>query len=473
MNNIFYVKNKLSSYFYNNASFSTKSVLFVFLVAALIRITYVWFFVDIQNLTHEDQGFYIYLGQTMAKTGEFSQNINGVSTHVTERTIGYPFFLSIIYSIFGENNMYVIFVQIIIDSLTCVIIGLLSGLITRYGFLIAGTVSALNLNMIILSGMILTDTLFLFFFSLFILFLFSYFRKEKKIQLFLSIIFLSIATLIRPVSYYLIALLLLLLIVKFLLEKLQFKEVVKVLFVYLIPFMVIFGNTHYRNYHEYKTYSLVSQGGMHTLNWVVPAVYQYSGQGSYQEGKEIAKKHLNNSMIKDGINELSDNPFKSSSYRMGIAKEVLLEFGLLNIAHAWATGTLINLISPSVAYAPIVRKMDHPSFYATIGNGAIEKLVNYISNTNALTYLFIIIVGSLFSIVFLFMFLIGLYKLMLFSRFNKNYRDVVIFSLFIIGYFFAITGPIVGVKYRLPIEPIMTLFFSYAVVNLLRRYRSK
>jgi len=409
----------------------------------------------------------------MAETGEFIQYMDGMSVSVTERVPGYPFFLSIIYSLFGENNIAVVLIQVVIDGLTCVIIGLLSGLVMRHGFLIAGTVSALNLNMIILSGMILTDTLFLFFFSLFILFLFSYFRKEKKIQLFLSIIFLSIATLIRPVSYYLIALLLLLLIVKFLLEKLQFKEVVKVLFVYLIPFMVIFGNTHYRNYHEYKTYSLVSQGGMHTLNWVVPAVYQYSGQGSYQEGKEIAKKHLNNSMIKDGINELSDNPFKSSSYRMGIAKEVLLEFGLLNIAHAWATGTLINLISPSVAYAPIVRKMDHPSFYATIGNGAIEKLVNYISNTNALTYLFIIIVGSLFSIVFLFMFLIGLYKLMLFSRFNKNYRDVVIFSLFIIGYFFAITGPIVGVKYRLPIEPIMTLFFSYAVVNLLRRYRSK
>jgi len=30
-------------------------------------------------------------------------------------------------------------------------------------------------------------------------------------------------------------------------------------------------------------------------------------------------------------------------------------------------------------------------------------------------------------------------------------------------YFIAITGPIIGVKYRLPIEPIMTIFIVYAI----------
>ena len=44
-------------------------------------------------------------------------------------------------------------------------------------------------------------------------------------------------------------------------------------------------------------------------------------------------------------------------------------------------------------------------------------------------------------------------------------REMVLFSLFIIIYFMAITGPIIGVKYRLPIEPIMTMFFSYALVK--------
>jgi len=48
------------------------------------------------------------------------------------------------------------------------------------------------------------------------------------------------------------------------------------------------------------------------------------------------------------------------------------------------------------------------------------------------------------------------------GRWNKG---TILFLLFIIIYFVAITGPIVGVKYRLPMEPIMTIFFSYALVR--------
>jgi hypothetical protein len=48
------------------------------------------------------------------------------------------------------------------------------------------------------------------------------------------------------------------------------------------------------------------------------------------------------------------------------------------------------------------------------------------------------------------------------SRYGNN-REVIIFSLFIVSYFLSITGPIIGVKYRLPIEPIMMLYVTYAV----------
>jgi hypothetical protein len=37
----------------------------------------------------------------------------------------------------------------------------------------------------------------------------------------------------------------------------------------------------------------------------------------------------------------------------------------------------------------------------------------------------------------------------------------VITLLILVGYFLAITGPIIGVKYRLPIEPILILFATY------------
>jgi hypothetical protein len=48
------------------------------------------------------------------------------------------------------------------------------------------------------------------------------------------------------------------------------------------------------------------------------------------------------------------------------------------------------------------------------------------------------------------------------SSYSGNHnKEILIFSLFIVVYFMAITGPVVGVKYRLPIEPFMVLYFTY------------
>ena len=70
--------------------------------------------------------------------------------------------------------------------------------------------------------------------------------------------------------------------------------------------------------------------------------------------------------------------------------------------------------------------------------------------------------------IFIIIFVYGLYKMAYFAWVENRNREILFLSLFIIIYFLAITGPVIGVKYRLPIEPIMTLFFAYAASNLLR-----
>jgi hypothetical protein len=409
----------------------------------------------------EDQSMYIQLGKTMAKTGSFIQDTNNDYTAVTDRLPGYPALLAAIYTLFGENNMAIVAVQILIDSLTCVVIGLIAESVVNRGFVIAGMVSALNLNMIILSGMILTDTLFLFLFSLFILFIFYYLKSTSKLHIILSISFLCVATLVRPVSYYLLLLLLPLLVVFLIWKKISLKNTVYSLMLYLIPVIIIFGPTHYRNYNEYNSFSLVSQGGGHALYWVVPATYQYSGQGSYQEGQVFAEDYIKHTMKRDNLSKLPDNPFEDSSYHMKVAKEALSELGLLNILHAWSAGSVINLLTPSAVYAPIVRSMDYSSFYATPGNGAVEKLLNYVTSTNSILYLSIIVIGAISSLIFLIISVFGFYKMVKFNRTNVQNIGIILFSLLIMTYILTITGPVVGVKYRLPIEPIMTLFIAY------------
>mgnify|MGYP001310235630 CR=1 FL=1 len=134
--------------------------------------------------------------------------------------------------------------------------------------------------------------------------------------------------------------------------------------------------------------------------------------------------------------------------------------GLLNMLHAWSVGTAINLLAPSAAFAPEIRAMEHPSFYETEGNGIVEKLFNYIKNSSGFLYLSILVVGTIISIIFTMLALIGVFKMI-----SVLPPITVTTLLLLVGYFFAITGPIIGVKYRLPIEPLLTLFASYAVVN--------
>jgi len=450
-----------------------KNILFIFFLALVLRAGYAWFFIEENSLMLEDQMVYIQLGKAMAETGDFLQVTNNGYAAVTDRLPGYPALLATVYSLFGENNMAVVVVQIIIDSLTCIVIALIAESVIKGGFIVAGIVSALNLNMIVLSGMILTDTLFLFIFSLFILLVCRYIKHPNSFKLFLAISILCLSVLVRPVSYYLIFLLLPLLIGFFIWRRMLFKQVVYSLLLYIIPIVIVFGSIHYRNYYEYNSFLLTSQGGGHALHWIVPATYQYSGQGSYQEGQLLVKNRLEKTIRKDGFQISTTDSFKNSSYKMNVAKEMLTELGLLNVLHAWSAVAVINLLTPSIAHAPVVRTMEHPSFYETPGDGAIEKLFNYTANTDSLLYLSIIIIGSMISLVFLIISAVGLYKMINFERFIMIYGEILLFLLFIVIYFIVITGPIVGVKYRLPIEPIMTIFFSYTLVKFRKKYWSR
>ena len=231
--------------------------------------------------------------------------------------------------------------------------------------------------------------------------------------------------------------------------------------------VVALGSIHQRNYEQYGSVALVSQTGTHLLNWIVPATYQYSGQGSYQEGQQLAMNRLSSAMQRDQLEVLSPNPFESSTYRASVGKDILNDLGFLNTLKAWVVGSTINLLAPSVSYAPALRAMEHPSFYETKGNGIVEKLFNYIKDSSGFLYLSILVVGTIISIIFTILALVGVFKMI------SAFPPITVTTLLIlVGYFLAITGPIIGVKYRLPIEPILILFVTSFLSGAFFKYGS-
>jgi hypothetical protein len=254
-------------------------------------------------------------------------------------------------------------------------------------------------------------------------------------------------------------------VVFFIFNKTSIKKSSLGVLIYIIISLVTLGGVHYKNYIAYNSFSYVSEGGVHALNWVYPASYQYSSQGTYEEGKKIANLYLDKAMERDNIYQFSDNPFSHSRYLMSVAKDALFELGALKLAQAWAVGTVINLISPSLAFSPVVRSMEHPSFYMTGGSGIFEKMYNYISKTNSLLYISLLFFGTVSSFLFVLATIVGFLKII--SKDRAMAESATLYFLFtVVVYFVAITGPVIGVKYRLPIEPIMTIFVVYAISRI-------
>jgi 4-amino-4-deoxy-L-arabinose transferase-like glycosyltransferase len=429
-----------------------KNSALLFIFALLVRGVYTFIFVEIEFLTSEDQMGYIQYAKEILH--------NGFLGITSERVPGYPFFISVISSVFGESLWNVIAIQVLLDSASCILIAIMAKVLFGAGFWIAGVMSAINLNMIIISNALLTDTLFLFLFTVFLFALIKFIQNERIGWFIIFVTFLSLSALVRPASYYLIPLLLISVVIWRLWLRDNLLKVGMLSLLYLLIASVLLGGIHQRNLQEYGSKAFVSQSGTHLLGWVVPATYQYSGQGSYQEGQKLARDKLNLSLRKDQLDDVPSNPFESSLYKSSVAKGIFIEFGYIKTLKAWFVGSAVNLFAPSVAYAPALRSMEHPSFYETKGNGIVEKLENYIKSSNGLLYLSILTLGTIISLLFNLTAFIGAYKMALVVP-NITLTKLII----IIGYFLAITGPVIGVKYRLPIEPILIMFFTYSILS--------
>lgn len=441
-----------------------KRVMGVFGFALMVRIGYIGLFVTPEQLVVEDQSLYISMARLIQDSG--------LDALTSERVFGYPLFLSVVMFLFGHGLYGVLGVQAVIDSFSCVLAGRMAEAVLGRGFLFAGLLSALNLNMVILSGMVLTDSLFLCLFSLFLLFLIRFLHGRRTTDYISCLLFLVVATAVRSVSYYLIPCVMLALAGWSGLAGITTRRIAFQLMVGVAIFGAILGPQHMRNWQRYETFSLVSQGGTHLLGWVVPAVYQYSGRGSYQEGQDLANARLQQTMAADGLLALPENPFAASRYLAEIAGQTLRDLGWVNVIKAWSVGAVINFLAPSSAFAPAVRAMEHPSFYGTPGDGVVQKLWNYLTDSSGVLYLFLLVIGTFTSLVFFFGFVVGLWGVIrqsLASRAANNTLGSVIFLGAIVAYFVGVTGPIIGGKYRLPIEPIMTIFVVGAGYRYVRR----
>jgi hypothetical protein len=169
------------------------------------------------------------------------------------RTPGYPAFVAAVYRVFGlGDNTAVLLAQILVSGATVLLAYLLATRMwsTSVG-LLAALFAALEPLQNATSATLLTETLSAFMLMAVALVGYQALSDERPrpARWVLLGFLLAVATLVRPIAYYLPLLVLLLLLVRYARRRDAWRDVVMVAAAFLVPLVVLVGGWQYRN-HE-------------------------------------------------------------------------------------------------------------------------------------------------------------------------------------------------------------------------------
>ena len=154
-------------------------LLVVFSVALLIRgILFLNVINHPQVILQPDSRMYVSLAQGIRQHGTHCYPDKPEHLDV-ERMPGYPLFLAFFLWSFGGSLLPVVVIQIILDSLSCVLIYHLGETIWKGTGLISGILASLIMGMITYSHFILNDSLFLFIFLILLTVILRFLREPE------------------------------------------------------------------------------------------------------------------------------------------------------------------------------------------------------------------------------------------------------------------------------------------------------
>lgn len=197
-----------------------------------------------------DSPDYINTGIMLVSQGVFAQDYNGALVYELRRTPGYPLFLGILHGIMKIPLEGVIFLQLLLTMLAAFITYKAAFEIDKRIAFLSGAIVLFDLPTAMFSLQILTEALYLFLISLFMFFGIRYLEKRKLQLVILLAILLAAATYVRPISYYLGAIVAIFILFTSMRDK--FKKAIFHTLVFLLVAYGLLGIWQLRNYIHFK-----------------------------------------------------------------------------------------------------------------------------------------------------------------------------------------------------------------------------
>ena len=423
---------------------------FILFFAFALRLINLFFNnLDINMYLTEDQ--LMYWDWSIKKA--YTLNSIETKTELLERMPASFLFFQFSIWLLGEDLFSVLLMQIFIDSINCLIIAYIAKSLNKKLFFLAGILASISPLMIIISSQILSDTIFLFFFSCYIYFFLNFVLNKNKNFFYYAGVFLGLSLFTRVTVLPLIFITLIISIYIFYKNKIKELKIVRLTFTFLlISFSLSFPRIFY-NYTTYNTISLTYQSGAHLAYWVVPGVLDFENNEerlNYKKKIQQIEKKIEN----------ETNPFINSALLKEEALNTLFSANIKSIFFAWSKGIIYNTFSPSILLDKRIRSLPHPSFYNN--NRNLKKWLTKLFFDNTfknyrLAFVFSFITSGIFLVLLLFGIIVSL----------KNYFIQSIIFLIIILYFFTLTGPVFSPKYIHPLLPFFIYFESLVILKIL------
>lgn len=385
------------------------------------------------------------------------------------RMPGYPLFLAAIRLVAGPDPLWPAIVQMPIDAVTCVLVAWLAALFDRRLALAAGMLAAFNLNMIASAGQILTDTLFLLPFTASLVATVLYLAAPTAPRAFAAGLLLGLALLVRSTVMFFPPLLLVALAIAAWRHRLPAARAAAHLAVAAIATLLCVAPVLARNVATHGRFALVSQGGSHAIGWVVPAAREFVLGIPFEEGQRQMRAELDAQLAADHLSRLPDDPFAASDEMEKAASKALKQLGVAGLAKAWLGGALINLAAPALVSVPPVATLERPHFYETPGTGAVDKVWAFGRRAAGSTFFW------LMAPALVWMAASRVLELGALGAIGRSGGLPLAPSLYLLAvalYFLAVTGPVTGVKYRLPLEPLLILLLAESAAWIWARRRA-
>lgn len=271
------------------------AVLLVVVVVVRIAIFFAVQAAEPARIIGEDTESYLSPAKALFVGGAFTSSPQPQSPPETIRTPGYPAFIASLFFLFGPTLRPVIIAQIIFSAATLLFASLIANSLWGHRAALASALLlALDPISLLASQMVLSDSLFT---SLLTAALWAGFRalhgpeaRPRWLLLFGSL--LALATLVRPISYYLIGPVLLVVVLSGLTAGRPWRSLVAIIFAIALPWAVLVGGWQLRNFLTAGSAEFSHIRGINLLLYRGAAIVSARDGISFEEARELLERSL-------------------------------------------------------------------------------------------------------------------------------------------------------------------------------------